>query len=198
MLGRFAKTEVPSVAQRTTLACLLSSEPVGDLQQLVGLADVAVRSGKQLKLAHRGRGLAAYRAGDWEGALHWCGLIYRDDPTTGAAYKAHAFLVEAMALHRLQKPTEANDRYQEAVKLMEQSPTNEALDRAVFELLRREAAELIRITENEAPTQSAEIPKHRAPLALTAPASALAQTETRRSLPQRPAYSAPVMSFAAG
>jgi hypothetical protein len=39
---------------------------------------------------------------------------------------------------------------------MKHSPTNEALDRAVFELLRREAAELIRNTESEAHMQSAE------------------------------------------
>ena len=78
MLDRFASTENGWAANRTSLTCLMSSSPMGDVQHLVRLADLAVAAfndGSKFVdrvISCRTRGLAAYRAGDYQGALKWC------------------------------------------------------------------------------------------------------------------------------
>jgi tetratricopeptide (TPR) repeat protein len=158
MLDRFGATRDGDAARRTCWACLTASPPVGDIEQLVQLADLAVHRTPQSegRLAFRERGLAAYRAGDWQAALEWCGksrdtilsndMHFRD-------YHAQNLLIEAMALHQFGKTREARAAYDEAVKLTREEFPNadigiqgvgpKWLDWAFIELLRREAKPLI-------------------------------------------------------
>jgi tetratricopeptide (TPR) repeat protein len=151
MLEHFGRSNDVSERRRTCWACLLSSPPVGDLELLVELADSAARSETATNLEYRERGLAAYRAGDWEGALHWSNQNTSGSPGLNAPSR----LVEAMALYRINKPTEASAHYQEAVRLMERSSTFESVDFVTCELLRREAETLLQLPAGNETTEKA-------------------------------------------
>jgi serine/threonine protein kinase/Flp pilus assembly protein TadD len=165
MLDRFGATEDGEAARRTCWACLIASPPVGDMEQLVRLADLAARNPSIPSLAYRERGLAAYRAGDWQGALDWSAKSraqITDGNMHARDYRAECFFVEAMALRHLGKSGEARDAYDEAMKLTgEEFPNPDQgikgaggkwLDWACIELLRREAEALLEITTSEKST----------------------------------------------
>jgi hypothetical protein len=130
----------------------------------VQLADLAVKEdltkvkGPQEVLGqsviYLGRGLAAYRAGDWDGALTWCRKSRQDiDPLDGQAGQAQNLLIEAMALHRLEKPREAKASLDKAIELKHQAfptavtpsagPGADWENWLAIELFQREAQELL-------------------------------------------------------
>jgi serine/threonine protein kinase len=158
MLDRFAHTHDGWAANRTSLACLVSPSPIGDVQELVRLADVAVAAfDDDAKLVDRmiscrTRGLAAYRAGDFQGTLEWC-QSSRDleaQRNNHPPYIATNLIVEAMAYYQRGNPAEARAALDESSQLIEQSfpnaPENlgsDWFDWLLYNLLRREAVELL-------------------------------------------------------
>jgi tetratricopeptide (TPR) repeat protein len=146
MLERFATSDDADATWHTLLTCLISSHPVVDRNDLSQLADVVLE--QRWSEAGQGRtpgadptgyweikasdhfeekkirGLAAYRTGNWDGALKWCAesceLIspYDDD---GPRHKAQNLLVEGMALQQSGKPSQANTAFDDAVLRMQQS-----------------------------------------------------------------------------
>jgi hypothetical protein len=135
----------------------MSPAPIGDVRELVRLADVAVASfGDEAKLAdrvisRRTRGLAAYRARDFQGALEWCqesreleGLRSNHPP-----YLATNQIIEAMAWCREGNAIEAQLAFDESIRLIERCYPNapdllgsDWFDWLMYDLLRREAVEL--------------------------------------------------------
>ena len=118
MLERFGKTDDTSAACRTCFACLASSEPVGDLDELLRLANAG--DGIPHQMACRARALVAYRAGNWEESLKWSESSRRaaaENTTMGRHYVMQSRILEALALHRLGKSAEASKAYEEATKI---------------------------------------------------------------------------------
>jgi len=160
MLDRFADIDDAWAVNRTSLACLTSSAPVGDIEQLVRLADLAVAAyhdGTGLAsrvIGYRTRGLAAYRAGDFQSALDWCrrSRDLESTRTDSSSYLATALVIEAMALSRQGKPAEALAAYNESVEMIQRHFPNAPVDLGAYwfnwlmhEVLRREAAQLLNL-----------------------------------------------------
>jgi tetratricopeptide (TPR) repeat protein len=159
MLKRFETTGDEVSALRTALPCLMSPQPVGDIDQFLRLLGSAVEQGTRRWYECRERGLAAYRNGDWEGALKWCaesrGL------TKVVEYVAQNRLVEAMALRQLGKVEEAEAAYDDAMNSRQKAFPGATIgimpggpdwiDLVIVELLRREADALLKTLRIEEP-----------------------------------------------
>jgi serine/threonine protein kinase/Flp pilus assembly protein TadD len=157
MLDRFGGRQDPAAARRTCWACAIASPPVGKVEQLVQLADLAVQdknitTNSHRAITHRERGLVAYRAGDWKEALEWSEKSRRLTPQAERHhrdYNAMNLLVEAMALHQLGRTREAQAAYDQSVALAHeefpnyelgiQSAAEKWLDWIAIDVLRREA-----------------------------------------------------------
>ena len=164
MLGRFAHTHNGWAANRTSLACLMSPSPIGDVQQLVRLADSAVAAfDEDAKLVDRmiscrTRGLAAYRAGDFQGALEWCqeSRDWEAQRSNHPPYLATNLIVEAMAWYQQGNLAEAQAAFDESARLIENSFPNAPVDLGsdwfdwlMYDVLRREAVELLDLESAE-------------------------------------------------
>jgi tetratricopeptide (TPR) repeat protein len=159
MLDQFQETQDSSAAWKTCFACLISPSPVGNLEQLVGLAELALKGKDSADFKSRlyeARSLAAYRAGDFEEAIKWCAESRKHDEGLDER-RAHSLLIDAMALHQLKKTTEALVAFDQAIKHKDKAFPNESVvfkiywrDWVVIELLRREAEALLQL-----PTASA-------------------------------------------
>jgi tetratricopeptide (TPR) repeat protein len=136
----------------------MSRQPVGDIDQLLRLADLAVEAaGTRRWLECRDRGLAAYRNADWESALKWC--AESRDLTKKDEYHAQNLLVEAMALRQLGKVDDAEAAYDDATNFLQKAFPGETIgivggdrdwiDWVVVELLRREAHALLKSQRSE-------------------------------------------------
>jgi serine/threonine protein kinase/tetratricopeptide (TPR) repeat protein len=176
MLERFANSEDPNAPWKTLLSCLIASPPVGERDQLARLVDKIFEFdwGKARQLARHARGLLACRIGDWEGAVKWCAESRELNPAyrnEASYFHAIDLVIEAMALHHLGKPSEAKTAYDDAVQFVTKALEKESVAIGAvgvgeswilwirFELLRREAAQLLQIpTANEAPTNP-ELPQ---------------------------------------
>jgi tetratricopeptide (TPR) repeat protein len=172
MLERFANSnEDPNGPWRTLISCLIASPPVGNRDELARLVDKIFELdwGTARQLASHARGLFAYRFGDWEGAVKWSAesrkliLAYDIEAQYG---HANDLVIHAMALHHLGKPSEAKTAYDDAVQRVTKALEDEPVAIGAvgvgkswfpwinFELLRREAAQLLQIpTAIEAPTK---------------------------------------------
>jgi len=119
MLKRYGETANPADADRTVKACCLSRHFDGDLSQVQRLADVAVRGQEQhswyvyFALA---RGLAALRAGDWNGALRWSGISRQRSPTF-VQTAGPDLLVDALAHRRLEHADESREALAAAIAM---------------------------------------------------------------------------------
>jgi hypothetical protein len=110
----------------------------------------------------RARGLAAYRAGDWEAALEWC--VKSRECTGRPHWHAQNLIVEAMALHQLKKADEAKAVFQKALTLGGRAFPNATGDGGGygtrwqawigFELHRREAEALLQSDTNDRSSDS--------------------------------------------
>jgi hypothetical protein len=111
MVTSFRDANAPSPLGKTAEACLLGAETRVDAEAAAQLADQAFASGKNsywLYDLEMIKGLAEYRAGQFEGAIDWVGKsIGQPTMVTGPRPDAPAFLVLAMAQHRLGRPDEA-------------------------------------------------------------------------------------------
>jgi tetratricopeptide (TPR) repeat protein len=166
MLDRFGATRDSESARRTCWACLASTSPIGEMSQLVRLADVAASDPIRAELCWRERGLAAYRADDLEGALYWC--TKSRDLTNRNDYLAENLLVEAMAHHQLGRTSEAKKKFDDAIKCRDAAFPSTAdaskfigskwLDWAVIEILRREAEATLKTPiDNDANSKANEL-----------------------------------------
>jgi tetratricopeptide (TPR) repeat protein len=154
MLEQFGSGKEVAAARRTCLASFLSPHPIGDLKQLVRLADIAAADSFDEVLNYRERGLAAYRAGDWGGALKWSAKSR--DLASLPSHRAENLLVEAMALHQLERTSEARSAYDEAVQIAEDyfpgAPRRlrpEWVDWIMLDQLQSEATQLLGLDERQ-------------------------------------------------
>jgi hypothetical protein len=96
----------------------MAPKPVADPKELLRLSDALLEfQDAKRSFAHYGRGLTAYRTGDWEGALKWCAKSHEAIPphdSEGRQSHVLNFLVEAMASQRLGRTKEAKAAYENA------------------------------------------------------------------------------------
>jgi serine/threonine protein kinase/Tfp pilus assembly protein PilF len=160
MIERFATTNDPQMVRRTCWLCMISNPPFGRLDELVQMADYVLQSKPKDSLALRERGLAAYRDGDWEGALNWCAQSRKSNGRNDRV--AQNLFVEAMATHRLKKPSEAKMTFDQAVRAMQRAFPDaemsayqsaglmpEWIDYLDCVILRREAEALLEIANGD-------------------------------------------------
>jgi tetratricopeptide (TPR) repeat protein len=155
MLTRFGRTKDPNIAERTAKTCLLAPEAVSDLEPVTALAEQVV-TGTEKERGYRWfllvRGLADYRNGRFPDALTWIEkCLAADSEWRPVSLDASAWLIAAMAHHRLGRPERAAEALDKAVKLWQQQPAGDLGpdwdDWLRFQLLRREAEALVRGTK---------------------------------------------------
>jgi tetratricopeptide (TPR) repeat protein len=163
MLDQFQETRNAEAARLTCFACLISPFPVGNLEQLVPLADLAVKRKDSVdpglrsllnSLRSEARGLAAYRAGDFKGTIKWCAESRQHGELKERP--AHSLILEAMALQRLKRTTDAKSAFDQAIQLKSDAfPDQDVVfkpywfDWIAFDLLRREAESLLQLCETD-------------------------------------------------
>ena len=166
MLEQFGSTEDGTTARRTCHACTLSNQPVGELDKLLRLAEFAVeslqndRSHGTTGLAHRERCLVAYRVGDWEGALKWGAesrtLLNLHRPRWKEVGQAINQMIEAMALHKIGRWSEAKKKFETTVASTPESLRyRDWLEWVAYEQLHDEAAQLLGVKASEADSANA-------------------------------------------
>ena len=115
MLRQFGNTQDPFDAERTAKAGLIGNELPDDRAQFARLAEVAVNKGQDFDAYNYfrcTRGLAAYRLGRYEEALHWLdrsGLDASRRAQLAGQFECRALydLLTAMALCRTGRADEA-------------------------------------------------------------------------------------------
>jgi tetratricopeptide (TPR) repeat protein len=112
MLERFGQTKNPIIARRIALRCVLSPQAVKDEQLVLQLAEQSVAKTPNDQLSVITLGAALYRAGQFEAAVHHCGPI-------AETRNPLAWLVLAMAHHRLGHTEEARRWLDKAVQTMD-------------------------------------------------------------------------------
>jgi tetratricopeptide (TPR) repeat protein len=149
MIARFGSTDNPVAARRICFASALSPQPVGEIDELLRLAELALTNKGDLNLAARERGLVAYRAGAWESALKWCTHSRElDARSANMVRRSINLLIEAMANHRLDRRADAIACYDEVASIAPASiPDGDWLEWMYYQQLRREAEDLLRTNE---------------------------------------------------
>jgi serine/threonine protein kinase/tetratricopeptide (TPR) repeat protein len=111
MVARFGGGKFPGPLAKTAEACLLASAHGSGYEAACQLADQAYASGKESYWVHYLRmvkGLAEYRAGHFASAVEWAGKSIGQPTLAGGPLPdAPAYLVVAMAQHRLNRSDEA-------------------------------------------------------------------------------------------
>jgi tetratricopeptide (TPR) repeat protein len=162
LLEHFATADDINATWHTLQSCIIASQPVVDEKEILRLADVVLRfqSGRARVAVREARGLAAYRLGDWHGALKWCTesreLIEASDPRELDHYASN-LLIEAMALHHLGEIDQATAKYEDSLRRIQRTfPDTDSgvggvgdnwLTWVISELLRREAEALLKMPE---------------------------------------------------
>ncbi|HEX5104655.1 MAG TPA: tetratricopeptide repeat protein, partial [Pirellulaceae bacterium] len=161
LLARYRDTKDPLEADRTAKACLCSIPPVGELEELTRLAQVAVTEGKSHSFYcyfPLVRALAAYRAGDWPAALQWSaeGLHLVDSAPNLRTLKAHYLVVKAMAQHRSGDPGAAIVTLESAQSIINilypEAPKKLGVmwaDWSLYDILRKEAVQFIPVLSSD-------------------------------------------------
>jgi tetratricopeptide (TPR) repeat protein len=152
MLARFGESDVPGSLERAAKSCLWTPEVVGEVADLKRMTDVAVQRSKEDPVLYYfvfARGLAAYRAGDFEEAVTLCrdsraknvhapskresAGIAKADRRNDAAPRlakgspkyaplnAYSLVVEAMALHKQDKSADARAALERAAAIARDS-----------------------------------------------------------------------------
>jgi eukaryotic-like serine/threonine-protein kinase len=105
MLGRFAETTDPTIAERLGRDCLLLSPTAGEMERIAKMADVAGNCPTNNRWMKFTKGFAEYRQGHFESAQK-----YLRDPAvlaTDPALQLQAQAVLAMTQYRLSQPEAA-------------------------------------------------------------------------------------------
>ncbi len=153
MLRRFGEPTEPYIAERTAKACLLAPGAVADMKPVIRLADQAVAATDHPYYAYflLARGLAHYRAGEFDKALDRASKSIAPDPAP-FNLNVPAFLIVALSHHHLGQAAEARKALGQARDIMGQEsfPTIERgelgdgwHDWLICQILRREAESLI-------------------------------------------------------
>jgi tetratricopeptide (TPR) repeat protein len=140
LLGRFANTTDPAIAERTARASLLLPATGEELQTAVALADRAVALGKNsgdFRYYAIAKALAEYRLGHFESAIDW-------GQKDGAQGTCPTLLVLAMAHQRLGNTEQARQFLDEAVRTYEWKKVNREWG-GISHALRREAEALLKV-----------------------------------------------------
>jgi hypothetical protein len=150
-------TSDPGVAERAAKACLLGADPALDLAPAAELADRAEKLGggnpavaDHVQLV---RGMAAYRTGQDEQALHW---LQQCESARCAYSSTTALAFEAMTWQRLHRPDKAQEvlgradaQYRELRAELAGSPAGPLgsvwVDLLIFQIARREAGQVVNV-----------------------------------------------------
>jgi eukaryotic-like serine/threonine-protein kinase len=122
MLQRFGSTDNPYVAERTAKTCLLVPDAAADKDTVQQLAQRAVASTQAvggIGWFQLNKGIAEYRAGRPEQALHWLGESQKQSYSSQGPHKAMAELFRAMAHARLGRTGEARQTCRQAAMLID-------------------------------------------------------------------------------
>jgi WD40 repeat protein/tetratricopeptide (TPR) repeat protein len=143
MLKRFAKTNDVVLMERTAKACLLFSEPPGDLNLLTKLVDRSVKEGTAhgyFKYFQTAKGMTELRAGRYPSAIDWLhkALTNRKSLQDALTYCLLA-LAEGKSGHRAAAQKALNQAQE---NYSERSPVT-FIDQLIYELIHREAVELL-------------------------------------------------------
>jgi tetratricopeptide (TPR) repeat protein len=119
-LKQFGGTNDPVAAERVAKTCLLVPPSAEDLPRITALAETAVTRGKDQGAYNwflLVRGMAAYRVGDWEATLDWCGRSRKLRPGNQYAVPLN-LLLEAMAHQKLGHTEPAREALAKAARLI--------------------------------------------------------------------------------
>jgi serine/threonine protein kinase/tetratricopeptide (TPR) repeat protein len=153
LLARFGDSSDPRVAERIVKDCLVLPWPDGDQAALLRLANVAV-NGTSNHWAwgyfQFAKGLAEYRQGNYGGATEWMrGAVSK--PEEDILRTVQAYMVLAMASHRLQRADEARQAFQAGTRVAAGFPSPDAdltdvpgwNDLIFAQILMREATDIL-------------------------------------------------------
>ncbi|HEY2892563.1 MAG TPA: hypothetical protein VGJ16_00060, partial [Pirellulales bacterium] len=155
MLARADNLKEGEAIRRTVHVCLFAAPPIGQPEQRQRLTQAFVANRGTIDVhSWREQALVAYRAGQWQEAVEACqrsrDLAARQSLTGN--YRAQALAIEAMALHRLDRNVEARAAYYLAAETSQgnfpYAPGHLGVnwvDWVIYELARREAAEVLGI-----------------------------------------------------
>ena len=155
MVARFRATNLPGPLGETAEACLLVAEPGPDSEVAGQLADQAFSLGKNsfwVYYVQFVKGLAEYRAGHFASAVDWVDkCIGQPTMVSGPRPDGPAYLVQAMAQHKLKRSDEARAALAKAadivnaklLKVQDTALDENWIDWLIAEILLREAQALI-------------------------------------------------------
>jgi tetratricopeptide (TPR) repeat protein len=122
MLDRYGATDDPVIAERTAKSCLLLPCGTEQLHAAASLAETALAKGaghKDFPFFSLAKGLVEYREGHFAAAEQRLGKLVADrNPDWNLA--PPAYLILAMAQHRLGQAAKAGESLNRAVKIMDQ------------------------------------------------------------------------------
>ncbi len=122
MLDRFGATDDPVIAERTAKSCLMLPCDTAQLHAAASLAETALARGAEHKFYpffELAKGLVEYREGSFAAAEQRLAKLVADgNPDWNLA--PPAYLILAMARHRLGRTAEAAESLTRAVKIMDQ------------------------------------------------------------------------------
>jgi serine/threonine protein kinase len=148
MLGRFGQATTRPVADRIAKTYLLVSRTDKECQAVMPLVDRALRGeqeGANLPWFRMLKGLAEYRAGRFDDALHWLNKT-REDPPPGPHGVATMELLFAMTYHRLDHAPDARVAFDRARQIIEGEilwPDADHNDWVISRVILREARTLL-------------------------------------------------------
>jgi tetratricopeptide (TPR) repeat protein len=122
MLRRVGQTDNPMIAERTAKVCLLRPDAVADPKVVQQLAQRTVTGTEKypyygwFQLA---KGMAEYRAGHWEQAIHWLEESQKRPYSSQGPSKALAGLFLSMAHERLGQADEVRQALRQAKALID-------------------------------------------------------------------------------
>jgi tetratricopeptide (TPR) repeat protein len=165
MFDRFGQSNTKTIGERTAKICLLTSQPVGDMQKLTALLDQAMATPATDDLYpwfSLSKSLGEYRAGRFDSALQ---MLEKADAVKPAAAKATVELIKAMTCQQLKRAGDAKELLASAIGRIDRELTkSDAVTVAgpenwlICQILRREAEQLIMgktATTQKASTQAA-------------------------------------------
>jgi Flp pilus assembly protein TadD len=129
-------------------ACALAPEALADLKPAVDLARLAVQARPKDAEVRNTLGAILYRVGQHQEAVKELNQAIKLSNSAGSALD---FLFLAMAQHRLGQTEEAKKALAQAVEAAENAPPDEWASRLTWQLLRREAEQVLKEGPSKSP-----------------------------------------------